>query len=267
MKNPNALIITAMLVAYTATAEPEISGTPTELRRHLDAIPGQVVISATAERTVEADRAVVQVSVVTSERRLKTSLEKNNSIRTDIVSKLSAGGIDEDRIHTSRFSSTPVHSSWTGKVKEYEIESKVRVHAESEKEIHLIAGLVDELDEVSLASLTFEMSKKEEITVDLLKEAFQRVQARKELYESSLGVSLRPRRVGLPPVEDASLHDRRMRKGDRAVLSVASVLTNPELSMVLHSLGQEQAGMNQFEELVFKAEITVTYDLVPGEGK
>lgn len=80
------------------------------------------------------------------------------------------------------------------------------MNAESEKEIQLVAGLVDSIDNVSLSSLTFEMTKKDEITIGLLKEAFQRVQERRALYETSLGVRLRPRQVGIPAAKGA---DRR----------------------------------------------------------
>ena len=53
------------------------------------------------------------------------------------LAEFTEGGVAEDRIHTSRFASTPVHSSWTGKVKEYKIASTVRVHVQSEQEVQL----------------------------------------------------------------------------------------------------------------------------------
>jgi uncharacterized protein YggE len=263
MKDRFTLAAITLLMVQAAIAEPELSGTPTELRKHLDSLPGQVTISGLAERTVEADRAVVQLSILSSDRKLRPALEQNNNTRTDMVKKLTGGGIDEARIHTSRFSSTPVHSSWRGKVKEYQIKSTIRVSAESEKELQLVAGLVDTIEGVSLSSLTFEMTKKDEITVALLKEAFQRVQERKELYESSLGVRLRPKQVGVPAAKDADRRAQWLLQDDWKTMSVAGVMTNPELSVVLHALQQRAPEISQFEELVYKVRIVATFDLLP----
>jgi uncharacterized protein YggE len=267
MNDKLILTVIAVLMVQTSIAEPELSGTPTELRRHLDTLPGQVTISGLAERTVEADRAVVQVSVLTSDRDLKPALELNSKIRAGIVTELTAAEVDTNRIHTSRFSSTPVHSSWTGKVKEYQIKSTVRVNAESEKEIQVIAGLVDSSDNVSLSSLTFEMTKRDEMTEELLKEAFQLVQKRKALYESSLGVQLRPRSVGIPKANDTDRRAEWLLRDYKAPMSVSSVLTNPELSVVLHALEQRGPEINQFEELLFKVGIVVTFDVLPEMDK
>lgn len=109
------------------------------------------------------------------------------------------------------------------------------MNAESEKEIQLVAGLVDSIDNVSLSSLTFEMTKKDEITIGLLKEAFQRVQERRALYETSLGVRLRPRQVGIPAAKGADRRAQSLLQDDWEITSVAGVLTNPELSVVLHA--------------------------------
>ena len=267
MKNLVVFTIVSLIVPHIAIGEPELSGTPTELRQHLDALPGQVTISGLAERTVESDRAVVQVAVHTSERQLKPALEKNNNIRANIVEELTKSGITADRIHTSRFASTPVHSSWSGKVKEYDIRSTVRVHAETEKEVQIVAGLVDTIDEISLSSLTFEMTKKEEITVELLTQAFQQVQKRKDQYESSLGVHLRPRQIGLPTPKDDGSRTQWLMKGNRNVASISSVLTNPELSVVLHALEQRGPEISQFEELLYKVGIVVTFDVLPEMDK
>ena len=43
---------------------------------------------------------------------------------------------------------------------------------------------------------------------------------------------------------------------------MASVLTNPELTMTLHALEQRAPELNQFEELVLKVGLVVTYDLL-----
>ncbi|MBT3380183.1 MAG: SIMPL domain-containing protein [Lentisphaerae bacterium] len=256
-------VVIALSVVMTGTVlgEPELSGTADELRRLLDPPPGQVTISGFSERTVEADRAVVRVSILTLGKRLKVAMEENRQVRSKMISKLVEGGIPLDRTHTSRFASTPLHSAWTGKVKEYQIVSKVRIHAESEDDIHLIAGLVDTFDEVSLASMAFEMTKREEIITELLKDAFRRVQQRRELYESCLGVTLSPRHVNEPTTNDVK--PRLQFPMSVRVGSVSGVLSDLDLDVSVHALAQQEEGIDQFEELLYKVGIAVTFDLTP----
>jgi uncharacterized protein YggE len=268
MIKETAGIMVVILVAHTLVAAPELSGTPAELKEHLESLPGQVTLSGTAERRVEADLAVVTITVLSSERQLRSAMERNRDLRAGIVTELTAAGIDKDRIHTSRFASTPAHSSWTGKVKQYHVSSTVRVNAESEDEVHQVAGQVDERDEVTLDALEFELSEKDALAAELLGEAFNKLATRKQLYESSLGATLIPRRVGMPKSKHGGdQHVQWPLRDDESILSVSSVLTNPELTMTLHALEQRAPDLNQFEELVLKVGIVVTYDLVPGEGR
>ena len=256
-----------LTVVRMGVADVELSGTPSEIRAHMDALPGHVTISGLAERSVEADRAVVQLSVVTSDRKLQPAMAENTAARSEIIGILAEGGITEARIHTSRFASTPVQSSWTGKIKEYRIKSTIRIYAEAEKDIHLIAGLVDTMEAVSLTSLTFEMTKKEEIAIELMKEAFDRIQIRRDLYESSLGVLLRPRNVGLPVPKRPDRREYWAIADDAdygsAYLSRSGILSNPECSVVLHALEQRAPEVSQFEEVLFKVRIVVTFDVLP----
>jgi uncharacterized protein YggE len=246
--------------------EPELSGTPSMLREHLNGIPGQLTVVGRAERRVEADRAVVQVCVRTSKKKLEASLLENNHIRADVVARLKEGGGDEKRIHASRFSSRPVHSSWSGKVKEYVIESTVRIYAESEKELQLVAGLVDELDEVSLVSLAFEVTKKDDVNLELQREAMGKVEKQKRLYESLLGVKLVPRKIEDTKVKQIS-HEQWFASDRKRVLSYAGAMANPQESIYLHALRNREADVSQFEELVFKAGIAVTFDVYAEDGK
>jgi uncharacterized protein YggE len=265
MKKIMGLVVFGVMAgSFVFGVEPEITGTPTMLREHLSGLPGQVTISGFAERRVESDRAVVEVYVRTSDRKLKPALENNRRIRADIVKKLAESGVDKDRIHTSRFSSTPVHSSWSKKVKEYYINSTIRVHAESEKEIEVLAGLVDSVEEMSLSSLSFEMTKKDEIVMELMKEAFDKIEKRKKMYESSLGVTLVPKQIGEPSSKTGN-RDNWVPADRSDLLSFTSVLTNPELSVTLHALQQRAPELNQFEELLYKAGLVVTFNVYPAE--
>ncbi len=260
----HATVLPVLFLSTGFAGEPQLSGTPGELQAHLSSMPGQVVLSGTAERVVEADESIVRLSVHNSDRALKTALEESNRLRREIVATLSAGGIETNRIHTSRFSSVPSRSSWTGKVKAYDISSAVSVHARTEKEVQIVAGIVDTMEEVSLESLTFETTDKEAIALALLKKAFAKIEARKQLYEQSLEVMLHPRSVGIPEHKDRRGRERWMMEGGLTKgLRFAEALTNPECSVVLHALQQQPADLSQFDKVVYKVGVVVTFDVYP----
>lgn len=253
MKHGAILIAVSIAAAHTAIFAPQAYGAADK------PAPGKVTITGTAERTIEADLAVIRLAVNTSDRKLKETLKKNNSIRTDIVTKLSSAGIDADRIHTSRFSSTPNRSSWSGKVKDYFVSSTVWVDVKSEKEMQDVAGLVDEIKEVELNSISFKLNKTEEIVNSLLKDALESVNRRKKIYESELGVKLRPHSVA---PRKGKHNYQNLFKDD---LNDPEILTNPDSCVILHALSQRPPQTNQFDSNIYRINISVIFDIIPAE--
>jgi uncharacterized protein YggE len=213
--------------ALAVTAAPELSGTPDELTEHLRAIPGQVTLTGTAEKKVEADRAEVVIKVTNSDRSFKKALVRNQEMRADIMTALEKSGIPAERIHMSRFSSTPTQGFFTSKVKSYDIEGRVTVEAASEKEVQAVAAVVDEEDGVSLLSLSFASTRKDQHAASVLNIALARVKDLKELYEKDLGVVLIPRAVGPQPVPRPANLARPGRSAGTEVSGVASLLSDP----------------------------------------
>jgi uncharacterized protein YggE len=268
MRNILTIVAASVLAVHSTIADPQITGTPDELRAHLSSVPGQVTISGSAERRVEADRAVVQLAVVSANRQLNAALATNAQTRTGILTELKTGGIAVERVHTSRLGATPIHSSYSGKVKEYQVKSTVRIHAETEKEIQPIAVLIDTRNDVSLTSLTSEVTKKGEVKAELLKAAFEQVQERRKLYESSLGVRLLPRSVGPPADQGDSVVRMRAGRGKGTMSGLRHASAVSGFGPAGGILGTEEGGISQFEEVLFSANISVTFDLLPAkEGR
>jgi uncharacterized protein YggE len=183
MTKPLMIVLMASAVASAAMAAPELSGTPDELAAHLSTIPRQVTLTDTAELKVEADRAEVVVNVRNADRSFKSALAQNQQMRADIVAALEKSGLPSERIHVSRFSSTPTQGFLTSKVKAYDIDSRVSIEATSEKEIQAVAAVVDATDGVSLLSMTFSNTQKDKQTASVLSQALEKVRGLKEIYE------------------------------------------------------------------------------------
>jgi uncharacterized protein YggE len=260
MKTIVVVIALGVAVAVSVVAEPQVTGTPEELAAHLRSMPGQVTLRGEAEVVVEADTAEIAVQVRNSDRLFKKALAENQRLRAEIMTELEKGGIPVERIRMSRFSSTPMQGYFTGKVKSYEIESRVTVEAAGEKEIQAVAALVDENDEVSLRSLTFKHTEKDKHAADALAQALEKVQALKGIYEEKLGVELVPKSVGPQPrsghvVRDRPYAEAGLSFGSRYVPSIE------EAAVVIHALEQRGPDVSQFDQVVYKANVTVTFEV------
>jgi len=261
------LMLTGAAMALRAFAGPELSGTPDELTAHLRSLPGQVTLSAEAEVKVEADQAEVILKVRNTDRSFKNALIQNQQMRADIMATLEKCAVPTERIHMSRFSTTPTQGYFTSKVKAYEVESRVTIQATSEKEIQAIAALVDEKDGVTLLSLTFSNSQKDKNVAGVLQQALAKVNSLKAIYEKELGVALVARAVGSQPAPSGLDLVRRRSYAGKDVSGISSALTAPETSVVLHALEQREPDLSQFDQVVYTATVTVTFDVVKEDKK
>ena len=180
-------------VASQAIGERRWEGTPTELASYLSGIGGRIVLSAEAERRVEANQAVVQLQAKTEDKLLKRALEKNQELRNEIVQALEEAGVEKSRVEVSKLSSIPRYGLLSKDAKAYEIVSQIQVRAKSEQEMQLVAGLVDSRRELAVQQIRFEHTEEDSLRLQVIREALAKVMAQKKVYEEQLGASLRPR--------------------------------------------------------------------------
>ena len=260
MKKILLITMTVGVAALSALAGPQLSGTADELAAHLRSIPGQVSLTGDAEMKVEADRAEVVVIVRNSDRLFKNALIQSQQVRSDIVAVLEKSGIPGDRIRMSRFSSTPTQGHFTAKVKSYEIESRVTIEVTSEKELQAVAAVIDEKEGVSLLSLTFSNSQKDKHKADVLNQALAKVRNLQGIYEKELGVMMVPKAVGSQPVAVSRNLPRRAYAG-KEMSGLSQALDSSEVTMTLHALAQSEPDISQFDQVVYTATVTVTFDV------
>lgn len=182
------LCVTSALPA----AEPELKGTVAEVRQHLATLDRVVTVAGESEVKSPADRAIVTLRLTEEDRFLHDALKSNQALRTKLVAALTARGIAADRIDAGKFSSTPRNWIFSDKVKNYKIETLVKVTVLNEAELQETARVLDELDRVEYGGMEFEHSKKEELKRKALSEALDSATARKKVYEEQLGVALTP---------------------------------------------------------------------------
>lgn len=191
--------ILATLVTFTLSgtlyAAPQLSGSPDELSHYLLEQRKIVTLNGSASEEVEADTAIVAITVRTKEPKLNDALQENEKARQAIKDNLQQAGIGADRIRASRFSSTPNYSWFKDKPSSYEISNEVKITINNEAQLRAIARIVDAQKEVLMGGTEFKDSQKESNEQKALQKALASVQAKQKLYEQSLGISLAPVRI------------------------------------------------------------------------
>jgi len=230
-----------------SAAEPELKGTVTELRQHLEAADRMVSVSGDAEVKSPADRAIVTLRLISEAKSLQEALKANQTLRMKLVNTLKERGIPADRIDAGKFSSTPRHGVFSDKVKSYKVENQVKVAVLEEKELQDTARMLDELDGVEYGGMEFEHSKKQELKRKALAEALESATARKKIYEERLALNLTPVKFS----ESVTAAPRP--RIERAVDLVPSLGGKSAVS--------EAEPITGFGEMLFSAQVTVQYSV------
>jgi uncharacterized protein YggE len=242
----------------TTLAEPELRGSPTELTQYLKDIPKTVSVVGTAEVKVQADRAVVSLSVRTEDKLLATALRNNQKVRADVMAALEKHGIKTDQIKASQLSQTPKYG-WLGdKPKSYIVENTIKVTVHNEKEFQAVATEIDTVSEVRYLGVEFEQTDKMTYKTKALSQACDKATEKKQLLESKFGFKLVPQNMS---------EGVRVMPAPKAVGYVVSgsygVAKRTASSSVnsSESIGGEGVddGGATFGELVYTADVSVEY--------
>lgn len=262
------VLVTSLLCGIwcvVSSAEPQLTGTPGELEGYLAGLPKLVKIVGTAEVRVQADEVVATIVVAHTTKSLEESLTLNQRTRAEIVAALQEVGIAADKITASNFSSTPQHSRFSDNVKGYRAESMIRISVKSEAELQAVGKLVDERGEVDLQGIEMKHSRKKELERNALRAACLDAMRRREIYQEALGLRLVPVSIGERQPYLGALNmmgglgggggfgggPGGFRWRDEAVLGIANAVAEPDSSGVQES----------FDELVFRARVTVTFQI------
>jgi len=245
-------ILSALLaLQLTASAEPEIKGTATELAQYLNGVPKTVMVTGEAEVRVPAHRAVLSLRVTTENRSLQEAFRLNQQVRGKIAEALKNQGIPQDRIQPSKFSSTPKFGIFSEKAKSYKVENIVRVSVQDEKEFQAATGIVDAYPEVQYDGVEFEYADKEALKQQALAKAIDNASERAKVYEEKLALKLTP----------ASFNEGIVAQMNAAAGNYANA-SYPRKSAEMTPLpaqSETEESVSSFGELVYTAQVNVEY--------
>ena len=250
-----AVIGLVSLIGFRAFAEPEIKGTAPELAQFINGVSKTVLVTGEAEVRVPANRAVLSIKVVTENRSLQEALRANAELRGKLAEYLKKQGISADRIHASKFSSTPKFGMFGEKAKSYRVENEMRISVQDEKEFQSATGAVDAWSEVQYDGVEFEYADKEAQKQNAIAKACDNAGERKKIYEDKFGLKLAPARFNEGEVaqRNAGPANYAVAKGDRSSTSWSSAPSAPAA----------EESVSSFGELVYTARVTVEYSVQP----
>jgi len=242
--NKTVLAVFVCCFSQVIMAAPELKGSPSELSSYLLDARKIISINAVAEKTVEADQAIVALTIKNEARSLDTALQENEQLQAQINKSLFDGGIAADKIKAANFSSTPDYGWLKDKPKSYEISREIKVTIVSAAQMRAVAKVVDNIDEVFMGAMSFEDSAKSKNELMTVQKALDNILAKKALYEKTFAVSLVLVKLidqGVRPVFAAP----RMKRAMKAEM-FSSVMQES-------SLGADSAGSGQFSGITYHA--------------
>lgn len=254
---PILLPIAALSVAvasFTAHAEPEITGKPSELSAFLDKSK-PVDLTGEAEVKIPVDRALVTVRATTENKSLAEAIGANRALRARFIDTLAAKGIPADRVTPSRFSSTPSYRVLSEKVKSYKVENLVQVSVKDETEFQHVIAAADSLVDIQFSSIESAPSDLEKIRRDAFTKAMADAEQKRKLIEEKLGLKLEAKAIDESPESD--LH-RAALGNQRAYAPLAAKVGSfdSSYSQAPAAGGEAPGGLG---EIVVRAKVRVTY--------
>jgi uncharacterized protein len=256
----STLIGLCLLTCTRAFAEAELKGTPADLAQYLVTVPKTVTIDGEAEMKVPADKAILSLKVATEHKSLHDALRANQELRAKLLAFLKEHGIPAERVHASRFSSTPKFGWFGDKAKSYRVENLVKVTVQDEKEFQSAASAVDAWSEVQYVGADFEHENKEALKSQAIAQACENANQRSKAYQDQLGLKLVAIRFGAGTVTQRTPANL----GNYPRL-VGGLSRSPAMVTALPQASDAQSGeeVSSFGELVFTAQVAVEYAVQP----
>ena len=242
-------------------AQPELKGSPDELRQFLHPQDKIVTLRAEADKKAYSDRAIISLVITSEEEQLSTSISTNMALRESISQQLIAAGINPEHIKSSQFSTSPQYVWYGKKPDSYKVVNRMAVTIIQESQLQTVASVADSKEEIELSDIAFEHSKKDAFKSQVKQLALEKVMQQKALYESSLGVKLTPvsfrdNRLWVKGTQGAEMLEEIVVTATKRNRSYNDSPANFAQSIAPRSVE------SSFDEIVYTAEIFVDFSAV-----
>lgn len=184
------LLMMTGFYAHVLTAQPELKGSPDELRSFLYPHDKLITIEAEAEEKAYTDKARLSLVITTEGKQLSQAISANQALRDTIIQSLLQRGIEPQDIRNSKFSSSPEYFWLGNKPSKYKVMNRIAVSVFQEKHVQDVAEIADQHEEVRLSDTVFEHTQKDQYNQKVRAQALKKIMQQKLFYEQSLAIKL-----------------------------------------------------------------------------
>jgi len=252
------LVVFLVLISGYAISEPELKGSPQELKGFLHPTGKVVTINGEAEEKAYSDKAIVSLAITTESKLLSQAISSNSALREKITAALIKSGVNANTIKSSKFSSLPEYGWFGSKPSNYKVVNRMAVSITQEKHLEEIAAVADKHVEVELSNTTFEHTKKDEYNEKVKAKALAKIIKQKEFYEQSLELKLSP--IG---IRDSNFRQRATRGAMvlEEVIMTTAKQEKSSYSSVANYRDQMQKQEPSFDEVKYQANLSVDFKI------
>lgn len=236
-------------LSFYSVANTELKGSPEELRTFLHPKDNIITITQSAEKVTYKDVAVVSLQVNTEHKKLASSLKENARLRAAISKFLHTQGVPLESIKNAKFSTSPDYGWFGDKPDSFKVSNTVTIRITDEAELQNIAQVVDQYEEVSLQSTTYEHSLADDFLQQVKEDALHKVLVQKDFYMDKLGVTL----------QAVSFRDANAYVQNEEIIEVRG----KRAALLSQSKADYSAPKKMtFEKLIYKASVSVNFKVI-----
>ena len=175
-------------------AEPELTGTPSQLKEYLSDIPQVITLNGQVDLPVDADRVIFTLSIATEGETLDGALKALRGKKDDVVKGLKAKGVAPEKILTLNLPVVPLYRVATAdKSERFKAATYVRVCVDNDKDFEVAADFINSTKEVVYEGMTYELVDETGPKVKALEMICADIERRKQVYEAKFGILLKLR--------------------------------------------------------------------------
>lgn len=244
-----------------AFAQPELKGSPNDLRQFLYPSEKIVTLRAEAEKKAYSDKAIISLVITSEDQQLSTSISNNMALRESISKQLVTAGINPEHIKSSKFSTSPQYGWFGKKPDSYKVVNRMAITIMQESQLKTLASVADSREEIELSDIAFEHSNKDAYKNQVKQLALEKIMKQKALYEKSLGVTLttvsfRDNRLWIKGTQGAQMLE------EIVVTATKRNHSYNDKSLTAAKTNAPRSVESSFDEIVYSAELFVDFSAV-----
>jgi uncharacterized protein YggE len=183
----------ALLSPWPLWGQLTIQGAPDEVAEYVNSRERTMTLSGSMESVIEASEIKAVVGITDVAHSPRSVLERHEAHKKKVIDGLTAAGIERGQMKVQRFASLrKAHPEFGDKQVGDSARSQITVELDDREEYVTLLAVLDRIPDTALEDVIYDHEHLPLMHRTTLEGACKRVMGRKEVYEQSLDLELRP---------------------------------------------------------------------------